>query len=211
MKKHLLLAGFAAFSMASARAELITDYNQVFIDFIFKWGASYGPSVASMTLKLNGDGTVNAHLDAPDSLKWSLLALDSGAINVDYFSNFSNFSGNGAPRASSIGTPMGPMYSGLVCSTYCTGSADWSFGRVGQFTSLDGLLSGGHASWSNIGPTPAYIRTPIAQYFGGAGYVQVEKPDTPPPSTVPEPASISLIGAGLMAVAALRRRYRRGI
>ena len=114
MKKHLLLAGFAAFSMASARAELITDHNQIFINFIFKWGASYGPSIASMTLKLNDDGTVNAHLDAPDSLKWGGIALDSGPMYVDYFSNFSNFSGNGVARANGTGTPLGVMYTGLI-------------------------------------------------------------------------------------------------
>lgn len=216
MKKHLLLAGLAAFSMASARAELITDYSQIKIDFIFKWGASYGPSVASMTLKLNDDGTVNAHLDAPDSLGWSVIELDSSPSSVNYFTNLSYFSGtvNGTLSPHGMNTPMGMMYTGLLCSRYCIGSADWKFGNVGQFSSLGSLLSGGHTWWNNIGPTPAYIRTTTpqfeyAQYFGGWNYVQVEKPDAPPPSNVPEPASMSLAGAGLMAIAVLRRRSRR--
>ena len=209
MKKHLLLAGFAAFTMASARAEVITDYNQILVSFIFKWGASYGPEVASLTLKLNDNGTVNAHLDAPDTLKWSFLGLDSGARNVNYFNPISDFSGNGRPNPTAVSTPMAFMYTGLVCSSYCTGSASWTVGKPGQLSSPINLLDGGHTYWANIGATPAYLRTSTAAYYGGWNYVQVEKPDAPPPASVPEPATISLAGAALLAMAALHRRARR--
>jgi len=216
MRKHFFVAGLAGFSMACAHAELITDYSQVKIDFIFKWGVGYVPPVVSMTLKLNNDGTVNAHLNAPDSFGWSVIELDASPNGVNYFNNLSYFSGdvNGTVSPHAMNTPMGLMYTGLLCSKYCIGSADWKFGNVGQFSSLDGLLSGGHTWLDNVGPAPAYIRTTTpqfqyAQYFGGWNYVQVEKPDAPPPSNVPEPASISLAGAGLMAIAVLRRRSSR--
>lgn len=209
MKKHLLLAGVAAFSMASARAELITDYKQIKFDFIFKWGASYGPSAGSLTLKLNDDGTIHADLDAADSVKWIALGLDSSTRGVNYFSTISGFTGNGRLIVNAQGTPMTTMATGLTCSPYCTGSASWTFGKAGQFSSFNGLLDGGHTYWGNIGATPAYFRLPTTSYYGGWNYVQVEKPDAPPPSRVPEPASVSLAGVGLLAIAALHRRSRR--
>lgn len=210
MKKYLALAGLAAFCMASARAEVVSTHQEITTSFIFKWGASYGPSPASMTISLNDNGTMNAFLDAPDELKWTSIGLDSGASGVNYFSNISNFSGNGSVNARPVNTPQTPMNTGLVCSPYCTGSASWAFGNVGQFSSYTVLMNGGHTWWQNFGPVPAYLQTTTAQYYQWWTPIQVDKPRAlPTPSSVPEPTSISLAGAGLMAIALLHRRSRR--
>jgi hypothetical protein len=218
VKKHLLLAGLAIFSMASARAVPIIDYNALTTDFLWKYitrtsdGSPFLSVVASpgsLTIRLNDNGTMSAVLKAPDDLQWTAIALDSAGGGND-FGRIYDFSGNSHVTPSSFGTAMGTMATGLSCSPACSGSASWSFGSVGQFKSVSDVTNGWHAYIGNIGYSPTYLRTTTAQYLGTVAYVQTEEPPAPTaPSSIPEPASISLTGAGLMAIALLHRRSRR--
>ena len=182
MNKLLASLTIALFAQA-AHADVVK------VDFTAKydWNGSISTTdpIASLTLSLNQNGTVAATLDTAANQNWTGVALDSGW----HFNSTDMTQGS----RTSWGTAFGTFGTGLVCFNGCAGSVSWTISDYnGPLTSVRQLLNGGGSAYD------AFLYTGI-QYAGDAVDV----------SAVPEPASIALLGLGLVGVATGRRRKAR--
>lgn len=176
MNKFFAALGLVLLAHGSAQADIVkTDFTTML--------GSVAPvtSLASLTLTLNGNGTIAAVLDTvnPD-LAWDGVAIDSSI----------HFTETGATQGSETGwwTGLGIFNTGLYCNG-CSGSATWTIGNIGQFTSVSQVFTGTNSRYD------AFFYAGEQQY-GGMLLT----------SNVPEPGSMALICLGLAGVAVARRR-----
>src|SRR5438128_6445649 len=130
MNKLLASLTIALFAQA-AHADMLT------VDFTTRggWGMTpaAAPSIGSLTLDLNQDGTIAAKLSTGDNQIWYGVAIDSGRPYQE--SDMTQ----GEPTG--WGTAFGGFSTGLFCDA-CMGSASWTIGTAGQFSSVAQLIVG---------------------------------------------------------------------
>jgi hypothetical protein len=158
------------------------------------------PSPASLTLKLNSDGTVAVNLAVSDSTVWRGVGLDS--LPQLGFPQSSIVTSTGNAIVTRWGTVFGELDTGIKCSPTCTGSANWIIGSIGQFTSVNQVINGTRSEYD------AYFGGANAQY--GALFSPVVEMPPSEPSQVPEPANMFFVSAVLLGLTRIRRRVNVG-
>ena len=119
----------------------------------------------------------------------------SETFGSSYFTLASDgLSFNGTPESTTSGQPGGFM--GAISATL-----------TGDFDTTSVMLFDG--TTVTIGPSFAATITDVSGFANGdAALITAASGTTPPPPVVPEPESLVLVGTGLMALMALRRRLR---
>lgn len=168
----------------------------------------------TVELKLNS-GAIDFTIDLADGFGFNLI--DSGSHEAFSFNNVIG----GALTLSSFSSPLysdfgaGPganspfsTFTNAVTSTCNSGSGcgvnllTFTVTRAGGFTDVNQLVG-----LSTGSGTAAYFAADIADSAGATGVVGVTGFSTT--STVPEPVTSGLVGAGLIALSLLRRRRIR--
>jgi hypothetical protein len=157
----------------------------------------YGPGSISLVLDpTNNDGTPSATVN---------LAASTGAVG------FSNPAGTADDITFATGSltdgSFGPQANGNpgvdLTETYTPAAGETGFlvSPTGTYTSIEEFL---------FNTSTSRVATPQAPFFAdGSGHVVVNDGIGAADLVVPEPASMTLLGAGLFALAAFRRHSKR--
>jgi len=180
----LLICGVTSVSIGFADT-LTSDFN---INISGNPVASEG----QVTFTLNPDGTIAASLvDYTSNIVG--FGFDSVVINSPLPE--SNFSPAAPDNPYGWNDFFGTHNSGFLASSTFGTSETWTIGNPGDFTSVLGALGGGQATH------------PFFLYDNKAGFEWAG--DIPSTSSVPEPSTFILLGAGLAGAGLLRRRMSK--
>lgn len=158
-------------------------------------GTSIGFTGGTITLFVDPTGTFN-----PAAGLGNAAAIAAGTDWLD-LSGHANAAGNTlTAQLSQTGAVTFAGANGLLDALTGPGAAD-SF-----FTNLNNIADG-HGGFADLefSSTANNINPPGGTSFAGSAQVQ-----TIPPTAVPEPATMAVLGSGLFAFGFLRRRGRRG-
>lgn len=145
------------------------------------------PAVGQVTFSLNADGTIAATLIGYDSHNLVGFGYNSLLPNLPESGFFPTLPDNPYGWGDAFGTQP----SGFLC-TACGTMESFTIGNPGDYTSVWQVLGGGPQSTVDF-----FLLSGGNQYGGDALS-----------TTVPEPASVLLLGAGVLSAAALFRRKR---
>ena len=198
-----IVAGCGLFSTAS-HAVLITNSDAYNFDWSYDSGAA-GILSGTGNLRVAGFGSTsltvavtlnNASSPASDRLTSFGFGIDPNATAV----SFADTADGGL-----INVTLGSIPSLATIEVCAFGGPNCSGGGNGGILggasdSFQLILTGTWGSSVNIAPIGFKYQT-------GAGSFEFTT-DRPPPTSVPEPATLSLLGAGLIAIGFTRRRRR---
>jgi opacity protein-like surface antigen len=213
MKKLLAAAALAALSIGSANAATVTQSAPLVLDtteinqsFSFnQFDASLG-TLTSVLINLDGRAISSASFEnnAAQAQNFSFastlnLFLDNAAAGISDQLSLELF--NYPRQLTDLGlTDLGSVDKTDTLSLTAANLAAFIGNGTTTFTCESGVSNTQNGGGGNI------VVTQSTSAGCGLSVVYTYDVPTPPPANVPEPASMALVGLGMMGLAAIRRR-----